>query len=211
MAVGLSQTHAMEVRLAGSDDSAVHEGRLFGAIPGRYLIVGGFEGVEFREGDDLVVKTTVGDHVIGFWAKVEERIDGKEKMYLLSYPRQIEELDLRKTERVNVMIPTEVRLSGGSGSGLIDMKFDGFLLNLSDGGCLLSSEKDWPEDLRCELKFALPGASETFAVAGNVVRMNREGERVANFGFEFGEGAGNSTALNEIREWISEKRTYLMC
>ena len=211
MAAGLSRTHAMEVRLAGSDDSVTHEGRLFGAVPGRYLIAGGFGGVEFKEGDELVVKTTIGGYVIGFWAKVEQRFDGKERLYLLSYPRQVEELNLRKAERLNVMIPVEMQLSGGAGSSFVHVKAEGFLLNLSGQGCLLSSERDWPEDMRCELKFSLPGERETFAVTGQVVRMNREGERVANFGVQFGEGAGNSAALVEIREWISGKRAFLTC
>lgn len=211
MALGLSRTYAMEVRVAGSEDSVQHEGTLFGAVPGRYLIAGGFEGAEFKEGDELVVKMTIAGHGIGFWAKVEERIDGKEKLYLLSYPRQVEQLNLRKAERLNVKIPAEVRLSGGAGGGFIDMEFDGFLINLSDGGCLISSERDWPEDLSCELKYSLPGISDTFVVLGQVVRMNKEGERVANFGVQFGGGAGNATALDEIRGLISEKRTFLIC
>ena len=93
MVAGLSQSYAIEVQLA-ADDLATYKGRLFGSVPGRNLIAGGFEGVDFKEGDELVVKATIGSHVIGFWRKVEQRFDGKEKLYLLSYSRQVEELNL---------------------------------------------------------------------------------------------------------------------
>ena len=211
MAVGLSQTYAMEVRLAESDDSVKHEGRLFGAVPGRYLIAGGFGEADFKEGDELVVKTTIGGHVIVLWAKVEKRIDGKERLYLLSYPQQIEKLDLRKAERLNVMIPVEMRLSGGAGSSFVEIKAGGFLLNLSDRGVCSAVKGTGRSTCICELKFSLPGVSELFVVSGQVVKMNREGERVANFSVQFGEGARDSTALDKIREWISEKHTFLVC
>jgi hypothetical protein len=153
----------------------------------------------------------VGSHVIGFWAKVEQRVDGGERLYLLSYPKQVEELDLRNSKRMDVMIPTERGLAVEEVGVVGEMRFEGLLVNISDGGCLLCSVCNWSEDLQCVLRFTLPGAVESFVLSGEVVRMGREGDRIGNIGVQFENGAANSGALKELRDWISEKRTYLMC
>lgn len=211
MGLGFSQTIPLEVRLAGSEDKGPHQGMLYGTIPGRNIIVGGFETIEFSEGDELVVKSTIGSHVIGFWAKVEQCVAGREKLYLLTYPKQVDELNLRKTERVNVMIPVEMNHAAGGAGETEEINFKGLLLNISDGGCLLRSERPWPDDLHCGLKFTLPGEADSFILSGEVVRLNGEGNRVGNFGVQFGNGPINARALKELRDWIAEKRTFLMC
>ena len=168
MAFSFSRTLPLEVRLAGAGDNEQHDGCVYGTIPGRNLIVGGFASTEFSVGDELVVKSNVGSHIIGFWSTVERCLGGEEKLYLLSYPKQIEELDLRKSERLNVIVPVEMHLATGSA---MEANFEGLLLNISDGGCLLSSERDWSQDLQCELKFALPGTTDAFVLSGRVIRM----------------------------------------
>ena len=75
MGAAFLQTLAIEVQLAGSKDDVRREGTLYGVIPGRHLIVGGFGGSKFAEGDELVVKAAIEGHVVGFWAKIEKHIE----------------------------------------------------------------------------------------------------------------------------------------
>lgn len=209
MAASFSQTFPMEVQLAGSRNAPRRQGVLYGSVPGRFLIAGGFEEGEYSEGDELIVKTTVGGHVIGFWAKVESRIDVKERLYLLSYPEQVEQIEFRETDRVNVMIPAEISIYSGMEGRSKSVKFEGVLLNLSDKGCCLSSKGDWPNDMHCELKFALPGGGDTFALSGQVIRMNREGERLAKIGVQFFDGKESSSIMKDLQDWLTEKRAFL--
>ena len=209
MGAAFSRTCAIEVQLAGLKDSVWRKGTLYGVIPGRHFIAGGFWDSKYAEGDELVVKATMEGHVIGFWAKIEKHIEGENGLYLLAYPEQIDQLDLRMSQRLNVMIPAEMRLTGGKGGALKDLRFEGMLLNISDGGCLLSASGEWPAELPCELKFALPGEDHFFALAGQVVRLNKDGARTAKFGVQFCGGRSNAVALNEIQQWISDKKPYL--
>ena len=66
------------------------------------------------------------------------------------------------SQRLNVTIPAKTRLTGGKGGALNDLQFEGMLLNISDGGYVLSASGEWPVELHCELIFALPGEDHFF-------------------------------------------------
>ena len=210
MAGGFAQTHPMVVQLAGSGDGAQYEGLLYGGVPGRYLIAGGF-GEAFEVGQELIVKTTIGGHVVGFWAKVEVCVAAAEEIYLISYPEQVERLDLRRSQRMNVFIPARVEIAAENGHSGKAMRFEGVLVNLSGEGCCLSSEGNLPDNLQCRLTFSLPGDDGSFLLTGNVTRT-RVGEApgtVTQAGVEFGGDKDNAAALHQIRAWISANKQYV--
>lgn len=186
-----------------------HNGVLYGSISGQCLIAGGFGSLQLTPGEELIVRAAIGGHIIGFWAKVTERIDRAGTFYLLSYPEQVETLDLRKAERMDLFVPARIELRRENGQGDQVDSFEGALVNLSGDGCCLSAGTALGENLWCTLSFTLPGSGEVFQVEGRVVRKNPSAGELGRVGVEFAKGGENAPAVGEIRDWLASSIALL--
>jgi hypothetical protein len=160
-------------------------------------------------GEELIVRASVEGHVIAFWATVIEKIERAGTFYLLSYPEQVETLDLRRAERMNVFVPTRIELKREDSTGEQLEAFEGALVNLSRDGCCLSAGNTLDENLWCKLSFTLPGRDEVFEVEGRVVRkIGGEGD-VARMGVQFAKGSKNVPIMGELQQWLSSNIAFL--
>ncbi|MCZ6474358.1 MAG: PilZ domain-containing protein [SAR324 cluster bacterium] len=208
MPVNFSQNFPLTVERPGQNEEQRWAGTLYGSIRGRCLMVGGFSGREFSVGEELLVRTSLESHIVGFWATVTDKLETMETIYLLSYPEHVEYLDWRKSPRINVFIPAEIELSSSAGSGEPYSKFHGVLLNLSGNGCRVSSQDELPETLHCNIKFSLPGSDESFQLSGDIVRKYMPSQQVSSIGVNFGSRPENKPATDHIGHWISSNKAF---
>ncbi len=177
------------------------EGVLYGSVQGEYLIAGGFGKFELEIGEELMVRIASSGQMLGFWTKVLDRIDRRGTLYLLSFPEQVDALNMRKAERMNLFVPVQIRLTGGSGDGHLERFFEGALVNISVDGCRLNAKTMFEDNPWCELRFRLPGVDEEFVVSGRVLR-GAGAHPVAGVGVEFQQEGESFAAFGAIREWI---------
>ncbi len=198
----LTRNIALTVERPGREEEGRHAGMLYGSISGDCLIAGGFEGFEPEVGEELILRASVEGHVIGFWSRVMEKVERAGTFYLLSVPEQVETLDLRKAERMNLFVPAKVELRRGNAPGEAVESFQGALVNLSRDGCCLAADGDLEEDLWCTLNFSLPGGTSVYQVEGRVVRKLSEGKH-PQVGVEFAKGKDNYSAVGESGNWLA--------
>lgn len=183
-----------------------HTGILYGSVQEKYLIAGGFEGTELEVGEEMMVRLSSGGHMLGFWARVIDRvegvgrIEGAEVLYFLSFPEHVETLNMRKAERMNLFVPVQVRLTESAGGG--EQIFEGALINLSSNGCCLNALTVLKDNPWCELRFHLPGVDQEFLVEGRVVRSGEERSKVSEMGVEFAGASGPVATAGKIRNWL---------
>lgn len=198
----------LTVELPG-DNEVRHSGVLYGSIGGECLIVGGFADFTPTTGEELIVRAAIGGHIIGFWAQVIDKIERAGTFYLLTYPEQVEKLDLRKAERMDLFVPTRIELRRENGQGERVDSFDGALVNLSRDGCCISAGAALDENLWCTLSFTLPGSQEVFQVQGRVVRKKPGAGEKERVGVEFAKSGPSAPAVGEIRDWLSSSIALL--
>ena len=202
-----TQNLPLMVRFPGEEGGEQRDGMLYGSVEGECLIAGGFGEEEFAVGQELIARTVLQGHVIGFWATVKQKMEGVGTMYLLSYPSQVESLDLRKSPRLNVFIPAEFEIHG-QGKEYKKQNFRGVLVNLAGEGCCFSSGKGLPEKFQCKFTFSLPGSGESLTLSGKVIRNCVENEDMAKLGVEFSRGRTDKAATDQVKAWISSNQPF---
>ncbi len=205
--MNITQNLPLMVQLPGAAAGERHTGVLYGSVPGQYLIAGGFQGVTFFVGDELILRTVHENQLIGFWATVVEKIEKGGTLYLLSYPEQVETVNVRKNERMNVFVPVEIQVTSGSGDGENLHLFQGALVDLSGSGCCVSAKKKLQNVSNCKLTFSLPGSSQVYILEGKVVRSQRDGG--ARAGVEFIKDRKNASTVGQVKSWVSSNIGFL--
>lgn len=146
---------------------------LFGALPGASILVHLAPGVlartELKEDDGLVARCLVGREIVGFRTAVLQ-VCAQPYAYLhLSYPDDVQRVEIRKNERVPVSIPAQVHASGASAisATLVDLSASGAQLLAPDA---LGAVDDRIE-FTVELSFA--GASRELRIAAVIRNVTR--------------------------------------
>ena len=197
----ITQNLPLMVQWPGEEKGPRYAGVLYGSIPGQRLIAGGFQDVAFSVGDELILRTVLENHVIGFWATVVEKIEVGGALYFLSYPEQVESVDLRKTNRLNVFVPVEIEVSTGEGESERLHILQGALVDLSGSGCRLAGKNDLRDVSRCKLTFTLPGSGQVYILDGKVVH----GQGAGKAGVEFVRDGSNAPIVSEVKSWVASQ------
>lgn len=99
------------------------------ALPGATLVP-----IDLRLGDEVAVRYLVGRSVCGFKTSVIRVCTSPYPYFHLSYPEEVQKMDVRGAERVQVALPA--RLDGGAGTVEIELR------DLSATGANLSSPRE---------------------------------------------------------------------
>jgi hypothetical protein len=177
-------------------------GQLFGGIEGGRLILGNFKGGEMAAGDEIVVRMAVESEVVGFKTRVAEVIQGSITLYLVMFPEQVETINLRKSERLSLFIPANVNLRYGGQKSEDFHMLQGVVVNLSRGGCCVTTKRPIDMNMEVRLHFTLPGEKHLFKVDGRVLRSGQK-EQVFTQGIQFQRETENLPALAEVNQWIN--------
>lgn len=161
--------------------------------------VRGGSGVQLNKDLAVVGRGMHDGKVIGFKSTVLFQAVQPFRILFLSYPDQIEEISLRKTERINATI--DVLLSARKHSyEELKAKEDspkGVIKNISFGGCSISCpfrfEVNMPIFISCEL----PNGQTVDNVMGFVKNVTRD-QNENIYGIQFEERAGSMDGLKEF-------------
>jgi c-di-GMP-binding flagellar brake protein YcgR len=129
--------------------------------------------LDFERGMPLTLRLMHESKVYGFEAEVLARITMPFPLLFLTYPKDVESLNLRKGKLYKVMLDTAYTPVPADdvheiGDGEIEER-KGLILNLSENGALL--ETDWPMEVgeSISLSFALPEHGQVDGVKAKVL------------------------------------------
>ena len=198
----------------GSDpDSPRLTGQVVGTIDSERIIVGGIGIGQLAGGDEVVARMVVGSEALGFRTQVMEVCaGGPSVLLLLAMPEQVETINLRKGERLNVFVPADVHYSrsGNDAESAGDVALlQGRMLNLSREGCCLSTKRPLSVNHPIRLAFALPGARHTYRLPAQVLRhMGTPREGVFVQGVQFEKQTEHLPVLADLQQWITQNLSY---
>lgn len=196
----LARNLPVEVTLGEEAEERTYEGKLYGNVEGKGLLVGGFKQVSLEVGQELTFRVRTEGTVVGFWGTVLERMEPSRGIYLLSFPERMEAVTRRAAQRLTVLIPVQLELFNGEPETEKGPR-SAVLTSLSIGGCALVSGTELPDTAHCRLTFSLPGDDHSHVFEGLVRRCDPDGRKrvigVQFIGEDRAPGAGK-----ELDAWI---------
>jgi len=175
-------------------------------VPSKILLSG--EGCkDLRAGERIIVRTVHGGRAFGFETVVIEAPQcNVAPIAVAEMPAKIESLGLRKSDRINVLIPVDIRTQS-QGDKADTLLLRGTVLNLSSGGVRLYTKMRVGKDYNMALSFTLPGAKNPVNISGVVLDSFQErsvfGQRVKFYNTE-----KNQKDLAEIRQWVNQHQEF---
>jgi hypothetical protein len=135
---------------------------------------------KLHEKNHIIVRYVNGGEVFGFRTTLIAIIREPVRFSILSYPMNVESINLRKHERVNCMVPAGIKLVEGG-------HYEGIVVDMSIGGC--SFEFNTPErgefplmkiDEEAALAINIPGNSESavFNISLRSIKMDNKAMRI---------------------------------
>jgi hypothetical protein len=191
-----------------SGDSNRHAGTLVGNIEQDYLIIGGLKDVQLEIGEPIIVRMVHESSVKGYQSSVQGVIDAPVRLYVISYPERVESVNLRKAERLSVFFPADVRAEVQPGAKDIVM-LQGMFLNISAGGCCVSTKRQIPSSARVAVAFSLPGESHVHHARG-VVLTTLAGDSVYAQRVRWIKESSDQPVMGAIGKWIEQNLSFAL-
>ncbi len=169
--------------------------RLTGGLKGEYLIIGtprvNGQIVPLRDGRDIVIRYIQEGAVFGFASKIMRTIGQPFNLAIVSYPTAIEEVSLRRSPRIPVVIPVERDEVQRQGE---------LIINLSDGGCALQLNQMVDMGEVFLLSFTLPNGVFIKNIVSKVMRIEASaGKVVCGVCFEDKSSSGKKAVAEYIK------------
>lgn len=198
----------MLVQRRGGESAPQHQAVLYGTVGTERLIVGGLTDAVYEEGEELVVRMMLRNNAVGFRSRVEAVTDVDQNLYFLSYPQFMDSLDLRKSQRLGVLIPAEVQFSGTDDTeeSLVHL-LEGVVLDISGDGCRLGSKRPIPANASVSLTFSLPGDRFVYRVEGKVLRKANRKQAFVQ-GVQFPRTPRNLPAMLDLGRWVQQHLVF---
>ena len=197
--VGIQRADALEDRRMGT---------LMGLLGDDKVLLSGEGCLGLKPGEKVIVRTVQGGRAWGFETHVMEVPQSTIPLAVLEMPGKIESLGLRKADRINVLIPTDIRTQGHGENSADTLLLRGTILNLSSGGARLYTKTRVGKNANMALSFSLPGAKNVVTISGQVIDSFQDrsvfGQRIKFFNTE-----KNQAELAVIRQWVTEHRLFV--
>jgi len=201
------KNHAVSVQR--KDDTQENErmlGQVFGGIPGGTLILGNFKNGSLKAGEAIIARMAIENEVLGFQTRIREVLEGSTKLYILEPPTQVEVINLRKSDRLQVFVPVNVHIRGIEKNENFRL-IQGVIINLSRGGCSLTAKNSIDLNSDVNLHFSLPGVRQAYRIYGRVVRRKIK-EQAYIHGVQFQRDTDNLSGLVDISHWINQNLAF---
>jgi hypothetical protein len=188
---------SLEIKSPGDPNKIVTQ--LVGFLRGNYIIVSTPRltngTINFSNGrNQVIVRYLLDGTVFGFQSLVLRTIGAPFHLTFLKYPEKIEEISLRRTPRVQVVIPIR-RENSGEGRECI--------MNLSTMGALLQLSRPVTLDDTFTITFTLPDGGELADVPCSVKRVEITRDRVLA-GVQFEKEGPDLSAIERYLEVVRE-------
>ena len=200
-------TTPVQIQRKEEDGGARHIGRLMGNVGNRYLILQALGDLELVPGDKVILRMLLGNAVVGFETVIRDVMDRTVKLILADYPQFVETINLRKSDRIKVFIPTDVRASAGLSKEKDLLLVRAMILNISSGGCCFSSKTSIEVQQDVNLSFSLPGETHVYNLNA-IVMQTKAVEEIFAQRVKFGDGGKKLVHMGELGKWIDENATF---
>jgi c-di-GMP-binding flagellar brake protein YcgR len=167
-------------------------GTFVGIIPEECLMiqVPAIPGIldKLSEGSPVIVRYIYAGNVYGFASTIRTCTHKPTLVVYLAYPTSVEIINLRKTKRLECLLPAELRIPGKNFNGI--SLFHGVILDISTGGCRIYIEYDPSESPAIdvgqgiEVRFHLTGTSGEQVISGKIQNLKKD-NKLAEIGLEF--------------------------
>ena len=200
-------TTPVQIQRKEEEGGARHIGRLMGNVGDRYLILQELGEMELVPGDRVILRMLLGNAVVGFETVIRDVMDRTVKLILADYPQFVETINLRKSDRIKVFIPTDVWAGAGLSKEKDLLLVRAMILNISSGGCCFSSKTPIEKQQDVSLSFSLPGETHINNLNG-IVMQTMPVEEIFAQRVKFGDGGKKLVHLGELGKWIDENATF---
>ena len=202
----LSQNEQVYAQRIDPAEEKRHPGLLVGNLGDNHLVIGGFQDAAFANGERLVLRMVLGNHLIGFQTVIERRYEDP-VLYICQFPLKIESVNLRKAERIQAFFPADVSFSKGGGDTGEMRILKTRILDISAGGCNFRSKSRLETNLAVRISFILPGDRQIHSVKAMVLESVLSGN-IFNNRVRFYQDSSNAVILPEIARWVTESLTF---
>jgi hypothetical protein len=189
-------------------------GQVVGTVNSERVIVCGLEADALTPGDEVIVQMAVGAEVLGFRTNVLEASGVGMTLYMLAVPERVEAINLRKGDRMSLFIPAEVQFSYATveSSAAADLALlQGMMVNLSKGGCCLSTKRPLSMNQPIRLSFSLPGGRHNYRLGGKVLRhLNTPRPGVFAQAVAFDKQTEHLPALADLNQWMTQNLPFAL-
>lgn len=174
---------------------------LVGIVPEEYLIirVPAIPGIlnKLADGSPIIIRYIYDGNIYGFNSTILAYTHKPSLIAFMAYPTSIEIMNLRKSQRLECLLPAKIKT--------LEKTFTGVILDISSGGCRLyieygpgdSPAVDVEQDV--ELSFQLTGKAEEQLVACKIQNLKKD-SMLAEIGLQFNP---------EHRETLDNVNTYI--
>jgi hypothetical protein len=174
---------------------------LVGLIPETYLIINvpAIPGIlpRLKEGNTITVKYIYDGNVFGFHSCTLSYMLKPDIVLFISYPMSVENINLRKVQRLECLLPVSVTF--------VEMEFNGVILDISTEGCRICFEYSSHESIYIDvgqiikLSIKIPGITYDLALNGTIRNFKKD-RRVVEIGVEFGDA--DKKAKETVRRYM---------
>jgi hypothetical protein len=192
------------------DDDLDHRlnGLLLGKISSAWIVLLVMDDHQFPAGESIIVRTIQGGKAVGFKTTVHRSIAEPANLLFCDLPRGVEEISLRKSGRLELFLPSDLRYTDKSGGSEDTVMLRANMVDISNGGCRVFTKRPIPAETQVNISFTLPGEKRLVTLAGSVLdafpRESVFGQRI-----KFFTSQRNLTDLAEIRRWITQHEEYI--
>lgn len=183
-------------------------GLLLGKISSAWIVLLVMDDTQFPTGESIIVRTVQGGKALGFKTTVHRSITDPANLLFCDHPRNVEEISLRKSGRLELFLPSDLRYTDKSERSEDTVMLRGNMVDISNGGCRMYTKRPIPADTQVNISFTLPGEKRLVTLAGSVLdaypRESVFGQRI-----KFFTSQRNMTDLAEIRRWITQHEEYI--
>jgi PilZ domain/Flagellar protein YcgR len=178
-------------------------GQLLGQVSPELMLLLGSDDALLEKGERIVVRTLQAGKALGFQTTVQEVLEQPVRLYFVAMPAALEVIKLRKTERLDLLVPADLRYATGSSSEGDTLLLKGNMVDVSGGGCRVVTKRAIPAATVVNVSFVLPGERNACVVSGSVIDSTGQGgvftQRVKFFAAE-----KNVEVLGIIRRWVQQ-------
>lgn len=196
---------AVAVQRPGNEER--HRGQLLGQVSADYLLLTAAPEAGLQKDERIVVRTLQAGRALGFETVVREVLDEPVRLYFLAVPGQVEVLRLRKTDRMDLFVPADVRFATGTDANADTLMLKGNIVDVSGGGCRMVTKRPIPAGTVVNVSFMLPGERHTCALSGSVLDGVSQGTRHTHR-VKFFASERHVEDLAHIKRWVQQHADF---
>ncbi|MGO9019315.1 MAG: flagellar brake protein [Syntrophobacteraceae bacterium] len=176
-------------------------GVLVGMVPYEYLMirVPAIPGILSRlnEGEPIVVRYVYAGNVHGFSSAILNSIQKPALIVFLTYPSEVEAMNLRKAQRMECLLPASLKTDRGD--------YKAVIVDISLGGCRICFDYDAIESLTIDIdqtigiSFNLTGMAEEQVINCKIKNLKKDNP-FCEMGVQFDQE--NKDVSNNVKRYI---------